>query len=52
MGTYCNVIGADFSGGSCSGATIDVDAMGVANVNVPANSAIAIHAEAKLAQRL
>jgi len=52
MGTYCDVIGADFSGGSCTGATVDVDAMGIANVNLPANAAIAIHAEAKLAQRL
>jgi alpha-amylase len=47
-GTYCDVIGGDFSAGACSGATIDIDASGVANVNVPANGAVAIHAEAKL----
>ncbi len=37
-----------FSTSACSGAQIDVDVMGVANVTVPANSAVAIHAEAKL----
>jgi len=49
QGTYCDVIGGDFSGGGCTGARIDVDATGVTNVDLPANTALAIHAEAKLA---
>jgi alpha-amylase len=49
QGTYCDVISGDFSGGGCTGATIDVDAAGMTNVSLPANTALAIHAEAKLA---
>jgi alpha-amylase len=47
-GTYCDIVGGDFAAGACSGATIDVDAAGVASINVPPNSAVAIHVEAKL----
>jgi alpha-amylase len=48
QGRYCDVVAGDFTPGACSGATIDVDAGGNANVTVPANGAVAIHAEAKL----
>lgn len=45
-GTYCNIIVADYSNGTCSGATVTVNASGQFTATIPANSALAIHAGA------
>lgn len=47
-GSYCDVIGGDFSGGACSGATITVDAGGYAHFSVAPYQAAAIHVGARL----
>lgn len=46
-GNYCDVISGDFSGGSCSGTVVAVDAAGNATLTVAAYSAAALHAGAK-----
>jgi alpha-amylase len=48
QGSYCDVIGGDFSGGTCAGVPISVDANGAALIAVGANGAAAIHVGAKL----
>jgi alpha-amylase len=47
-GTYCDVIHGDFTGSSCSGPTISVNAGGWAQLNVAAMDAVAFHVGAKL----
>ena len=47
-GTYCDVIHGDFSGTTCSGPTIVVNASGWATFTVNATDAVAFHADAKL----
>ena len=47
-GTYCDVISGNFEDGKCTGNTVVVDAEGNISVSVPALSAVAIHANAKL----
>ncbi|GHJ45163.1 alpha-amylase [Catellatospora sp. TT07R-123] len=42
-GTYCNIAVANFSGGTCSGATVTVSSSGQATVSVAGNTALAIH---------
>ena len=46
-GSYCDVVGGDFSASGCSGPVVAVDAAGMAAVTLPANSALAIHRDAK-----
>jgi alpha-amylase len=45
-GSYCDVVGGDFVGGACTGTSIAVGTDGSAAITVPANHAVAIHAEA------
>lgn len=47
-GEYCDVISGDFAAGACSGTVVTVDASGLATINVAANSAAALHVNAKL----
>jgi|HubBroStandDraft_6_1064221.scaffolds.fasta_scaffold23408_3 alpha-amylase len=47
-GEYCDVIGGGLVAGTCSGATITVDAGGSAQITVPADGAVAIHVDAML----
>jgi alpha-amylase len=53
-GKYCDVLSGDFTPGagdmpaSCGGSVVEVDATGNATIEVPAESALAIHAASKL----
>jgi alpha-amylase len=47
-GAYCDVIAGGLVSGACSGATVTVDASGVAQMTVPPNGAVAIHVAAKV----
>lgn len=53
-GKYCDVLSGDFSAASgataaaCSGTIVEVGADGTAMLNVPADTAVALHAAAKL----
>jgi alpha-amylase len=47
-GRYCDVVGGDFTTGTCSGAVVTVDASGTATVTLAPNTALAIHVAAKL----
>ena len=53
-GKYCDVLSGDFtaaagaSPASCSGGVVEVDAMGNATLALPAESAVALHVNAKL----
>jgi alpha-amylase len=47
-GRYCDVVGGDFAGTSCGGATIAVDSAGFADITALPSTAVAIHAEAML----
>ncbi|MGI5214520.1 carbohydrate-binding module family 20 domain-containing protein [Plantactinospora sp. CA-290183] len=46
-GTYCDVLSGDFSGGSCTGTTYQVNAAGQVTATVPANGALALHVNAR-----
>jgi alpha-amylase len=46
-GSYCDVIAGGLSAGSCLGATVTVDAGGMAMIDVPAMTALAIHVAQK-----
>jgi alpha-amylase len=48
QGTYCDVVGGGLNGGTCSGATVTVDASGTAEVTLAAYTAAAFHVGAKL----
>ena len=54
QGSYCDVLSGDFTAAqgatpaSCSGTTVEVDATGSISLNVAAETALAIHAGAKL----
>jgi hypothetical protein len=48
VGTYCDVIHATFSAGSCTGAAVVVDAAGNANVTVAAKDSVALHINARV----
>lgn len=48
VGTYCDVLRGELSGSACSGPTIEVDAAGNAELEVPAESALAMHVGQKL----
>jgi alpha-amylase len=47
-GAYCDVVGGDLVAGSCTGASVTVAQSGAADVTVPPNAALAIHANAVL----
>jgi alpha-amylase len=47
-GRYCDVIHGDFTGGSCTGPAITVDANGWFQANIAAHDAVAIHIGAKV----
>ncbi len=53
-GKYCDVLSGDFTAGSgagaaaCSGTVVEVGADGTASLNVPADTAVALHVAAKL----
>lgn len=47
-GTYCDVLTGGRSGAGCAGTRVVVDATGAAQLNLAANSAVAIHSGAKL----
>ena len=47
-GRYCDVIHGTYSGGSCTGPVITVDANGWFQANIPAHDAVAIHTGAKV----
>jgi alpha-amylase len=47
-GRYCDVVGGDFSAIGCSGPVLSVDAAGSVSVTLEANSALAVHAAARL----
>lgn len=47
-GRYCDIIHGDYSGGSCTGPVITVDANGWFPANIPAHDAVAIHTGAKI----
>jgi alpha-amylase len=47
-GRYCDVIHGDYSGGSCTGPVITVDASGWFQANIAAHDAVAIHTGAKV----
>ena len=46
-GTYCDVLTGGKGSGSCKGATVTVDQAGMVLMRLAANSAIAIHADAR-----
>ncbi|HET9138056.1 carbohydrate-binding module family 20 domain-containing protein [Actinophytocola sp.] len=46
-GTYCDVAGADFSAGTCGGATYAVDSAGRFSASVPAGRVLALHVNAR-----
>lgn len=54
QGRYCDVLSGDFSPAagttpaSCSGNVVEVDAAGSINLDLPAETALALHADAKL----
>lgn len=48
QGAYCDVVAGALESGACTGATIQVNASGSAQITVPANGAVAIHASAML----
>jgi alpha-amylase len=47
-GTYCDVVGGDFTGTACTGSTVTIDGAGSFMATVPPGTAIAIHARARL----
>jgi alpha-amylase len=47
-GTYCDIVGGDFSGGACTGTTVAVAADGTASITAAGNTAVAIHVNARL----
>ena len=47
-GSYCDVIGGGLKNGACVGATVVVDATGMANVTAPPMTAIVIQVGQKL----
>jgi alpha-amylase len=47
-GTYCDALHGEISEGRCSGTTVEVDATGSAQVDVPTESALALHVGQKL----
>jgi alpha-amylase len=47
-GSYCDVISGDTVAGTCSGTVVTVDASGLATLSVAANSAAALHVNARL----
>jgi alpha-amylase len=47
-GVYCDVVGGDLVAGACSGPAVTVASSGAAEITVPANRAVAIHANAML----
>ena len=47
VGTYCDVMSGDFSGGACSGTTYQVNGSGQVTATVPANGALALHVNAR-----
>jgi alpha-amylase len=47
-GTYCDVLRGELSGATCSGPVVEVDAAGSAQLEVPAESALALHVAQKL----
>jgi alpha-amylase len=47
-GRYCDVVGGDLIADACSGSIVTVDMGGAFTFTVPSNSAIAVHAAAKL----
>ncbi|RSM42789.1 alpha-amylase [Actinoplanes sp. ATCC 53533] len=46
-GTYCDVMTGDLSGGACTGAAYQVDGSGQVTATVAANSALALHINAR-----
>jgi alpha-amylase len=48
-GTYCDVMSGDVTGGSCTGTAYTVDAGGRVTATVPANGALALHVNARVA---
>lgn len=46
-GTYCDVMSADFTNGSCTGTAYAVNSSGQVTATVPANGALALHINAK-----
>jgi alpha-amylase len=47
-GRYCDIIHGDYTGSSCTGPVITVDASGWFAANIPAHDAVAIHIGAKI----
>lgn len=46
-GTYCDVMSGDFSGGTCTGTSYQVNGAGQVTATVPANGALALHINAR-----
>ncbi|AVT33614.1 alpha-amylase [Plantactinospora sp. BC1] len=46
-GGYCDVMRGDFTGGTCTGTTYQVDSAGRVTATVPANGALALHVNAR-----
>jgi alpha-amylase len=47
-GKYCDVLSGELAAGACTGAIVEVDGAGSASFEVPAQSALALHANQKL----
>jgi alpha-amylase len=47
-GSYCDVYAGGLVNGACTGATVVVDATGMANITAPSNAAVVIHVGQKL----
>ena len=47
-GSYCDVYAGGLKNGACTGATVVVDATGMANISAPSNTAVVIHVGQKL----
>lgn len=47
-GTYCNVLTGEFQDGQCTGDTVQVAEGGTFTAEVPANSGVALHIQAKV----
>ncbi|MCH8276762.1 MAG: alpha amylase C-terminal domain-containing protein, partial [Bacteroidetes bacterium] len=45
-GSYCNVLSGDPRHGPCSGLPVEVDAKGLAELSIPAMTAVALHVDA------
>lgn len=46
-GTYCDVMSGDFTNGSCTGTTYQVNSTGQVTATVPANGTLALHVNAR-----